>query len=126
MHGRNPSKASAVAAALFVAHASLVVIAPLDAHAEEAIEAGCRLLRENDCDGACHRSHAADDDPSSLYSRETRKVQSREALHRQVELCVSRLGSMIFPEEISSVVAALDNDRYHFTAPMWRAQGDRP
>jgi hypothetical protein len=78
------------------------------------IEAGRRLLAENGCNGACHRSRAEDDDPRTLYTRATRKVHSRDELVKQVETCVSRLGSMIFPEEIGSVAAALDHDHYRF------------
>lgn len=95
------------------------VLRPLSAVAGEhstthEVETGRRLLAENGCDGSCHRSHAPDDDPVSLYTRATRKVQSRAELRRQVEFCVSQLNSMIFPEDIGSVVAALDHDHYHF------------
>lgn len=95
------------------------VVCPSAARAEDRavsreIETGRRLLTENDCNGSCHRSHAPDDDPSSLYTRSTSKVQSRAELTRQVEFCVSQLGSMIFPEDIGSLVAALDHDHYHF------------
>lgn len=102
----------------------LLLVAPLVAAetggvlAGESVPAsvveGRRLLGENNCDGACHRGRSDDDDPLSLYRRADRKVQSREELHRQVGFCVSRLGSMIFPEEIGSVVDALDHDHYHF------------
>lgn len=78
------------------------------------IEAGRRLIAENGCDGACHRSRAEDDDPLTLYTRATRRVHSRDELVKQVEMCVSRLGSMIFPEEVGSVAAALDHDHYRF------------
>ncbi|WP_294537206.1 hypothetical protein [uncultured Rhodoblastus sp.] len=73
---------------------------------------GRRVLADNQCNGACHQSHAEDNDPLGLYTRANRKVNDRAALHRQVEHCVSRLGSMIFPEEIDAVAAALDVDYY--------------
>ncbi len=79
-----------------------------------SIEAGRRLLAENQCDGACHRARANDADPTAIYRRADRRVQSREELDRQVAFCVSRLGSMIFSEEIGSVAAALDHDHYRF------------
>lgn len=82
--------------------------------APASVAEGRRLLAENRCDGACHRARSDDDDPLSLYRRPDRKVQSRDELRRQVDFCVSRLGSMIFPEEIGSVVDALDHDHYHF------------
>lgn len=95
------------------------VLRPPPAAAEERavggdVETGRRLLAENGCDGSCHRNHSPDDDPIDLYTRSTRKVQSRAELRRQVEFCVSQLNSMIFPEDIGSVAAALDHDHYHF------------
>lgn len=108
-----------IAAALVVsAVAGAVLHSGTSVRADEsgplAVEAGRRLLAENNCNGACHRIRSEDDDPLSFYRRPGRKVQSREELHKQVELCVSRLGSMIFAEEIGSVVSALDRDHYHF------------
>jgi hypothetical protein len=82
------------------------------ARAEDELALGRRLLAENRCNGACHQSHAADNDPLSLYTRENRKVNDRDALRQMVSKCVSSLGSMIFPEEIDAVVAALDQDFY--------------
>ncbi len=96
---------------LAVATTTAALAGPID---PASIAEGRRLLAENHCDGSCHRARSDDDDPLSLYRREGRKVQSREELHRQVSFCVSRLGSMIFPEEIGSVVDALDHDHYHF------------
>ena len=78
------------------------------------LEDGRRLLAENGCDGACHAARVDGADPITLYTRPNRRVQSREDLHKQVESCVSHLGSMIFPEEIDAVAAALDHDHYHF------------
>jgi len=103
---------------LVLAVAALVAAGTTGAFADEAVSAsvaeGRRLLAENHCDGACHSAKSGGDDPTELYRRAGRKVQSREELHRQVAFCVSRLGSMIFPEEIGSVVDALDHDHYHF------------
>ena len=82
------------------------------AQAEDALALGRLLLAENRCNGACHQSHAEDNDPLSLYTRENRKVNDREALRRMVEKCVSSLGAMIFPEEMDAVAAALDQDYY--------------
>lgn len=75
---------------------------------------GRRLLAENRCNGACHQSHAEDNDPLSLYTRDNRRVNDRVALRRQVERCVASLSSMIFPEELDAVAAALDRDFYKF------------
>ena len=79
-----------------------------------SIAEGRRLLAENNCNGACHQSYAADNDPLSLYSPTVRKMRNRQQLSGQVKMCVSRLGSMIFPEELDSVTAALDHDYYRF------------
>ena len=80
--------------------------------ADDDLALGRRLLAENRCNGACHQSHAEDNDPLSLYTRENRKVNDRAALRRMVDKCVSSLGSMIFPEDVDAVVAALDQDFY--------------
>ncbi|WP_407048884.1 hypothetical protein [Methyloraptor flagellatus] len=79
-----------------------------------SIELGRRLLAENGCNGACHLARVTDGNPMSLYTRSTRRVNAREELRRQVEVCVSRLNVMVFPEDIESVVGALDDDFYHF------------
>lgn len=79
-----------------------------------SIELGRRLLAENGCNGACHLARVTDGDPTSLYTRSTRRVNGREELRLQVEVCVSRLNVMIFPEDIESLVGALDDDFYHF------------
>jgi hypothetical protein len=106
------------ALAVLIVGATVASVAQVGRAEEKAVPAsvaeGRRLLAENGCDGACHRARTDDDEPTSLYRRPDRKVQSREELHRQVGFCVSRLGSMIFPEEIGSVVDALDHDHYHF------------
>lgn len=78
------------------------------------LETGRRLLAENDCNGACHARRATDGKALSLYTPFERRIQTRVELRKQVESCVSHLGSMIFPEEIESVAAALDHDHYHF------------
>lgn len=78
------------------------------------LETGRRLLVENDCNGACHARRATDGKALSLYTPFERRIQTRADLVKQVEACVSHLGSMIFPEEIESVAAALDHDHYHF------------
>lgn len=79
-----------------------------------AVIAGRKLLAENNCNGDCHRVRLGNADPMTLYSRLTRRVNSREELRQQVELCVSRLNSLIFPEDLESVVTALDHDGYRF------------
>lgn len=78
------------------------------------LETGRRLLAENDCNGACHAKRATDGKALSLYMPFERRIQTRADLRRQVETCVSHLGSMVFPEEIDSVATALDHDHYHF------------
>jgi hypothetical protein len=90
----------------------LLLLTATAARAEDELTLGRRLLDEHRCNGACHQSHAADNDPLSLYTRDNRKVNDRAALRRMVETCASSLGSMIFPEEIDAVVAALDQDHY--------------
>ena len=85
-----------------------------DAGIARAVEEGRALLAEHGCNGACHQSYAADNDPLSLYTRADRKVRSRVELDAKVSYCVSRLGTMIFPEDMRSVSEALAADYYKF------------
>jgi hypothetical protein len=80
----------------------------------DTVASGRRLLAENGCNGACHQARVGGRDPSTLYTQVTRRVNSREELRQQVDVCVSRLNAMIFPDDIEAVVSALDHDGYHF------------
>ncbi|MDE2362915.1 MAG: hypothetical protein KGM42_09570 [Hyphomicrobiales bacterium] len=104
---------SAVLAAL-LASAAGAPAAAQEKSAARSVEEGRALLAEHGCNGSCHQSYSADNDPLSLYTRPDRKVVSRKALDSQVSYCVSRLGTMIFPEDMQSVSDALDADYYKF------------
>lgn len=75
---------------------------------------GRDILKENDCNGACHQKVMKGADPVTLYTRSIRKVNSPEELKRQVDMCISVLNAPIFPEDATHVVTALDHDAYHF------------
>lgn len=94
----------------------LLVVWPIAAAAQGAasVEQGRALLKEHGCNGGCHQSHAEDDDPLTLYTRSDRKVRTRAQLDAQVNTCASTLGTMIFPEDVQSLSAALDGDFYAF------------
>jgi hypothetical protein len=72
------------------------------------------IIKENECNGACHQKAVKGADPVTLYTRTIRKVNSPEELRRQVDLCISFLNAPIFPEDAAHVVTALDRDAYHF------------
>lgn len=87
-----------------------------DAPHSTRLDEGRALLRDNKCNGSCHQSYSEDNDPLTLYTRDDRKARNRQELDAMVRKCVSSLGSMIFPEEIESVSAALEVDYYRFSA----------
>lgn len=104
---------------LAVACAILWLLSAAQAWSEErsvpaAVASGRHLLSENGCNGACHQARTGSADPATFYGRATRRVNSREELRQQVDVCVSRLNAMIFPEDIEAIVSALDHDDYHF------------
>lgn len=92
----------------------LFLASPADANDLAAVEQGRALLKEHNCNGSCHQSYSEDNDPLTLYTRESRKARTRAQLDAQVKYCVSALGTMIFPEDLESVSAALDHDFYKF------------
>jgi predicted ATPase len=91
-----------------------LILAAGSANAESALERGRALLKEHNCNGGCHQSHAEDNDPLTLYLRAGRKSTDRNKLTAQVRYCVSQLNLMIFPEDEPAIVEALDRDFYKF------------
>ena len=94
-----------------------IAFAGSDARGQEGasnIATGREIIRENDCNGACHQKVVKGANPLTLYTRTIRKVNSSEELRRQVEMCVSLLNAPIFPEDVAHVVRALDHDAYNF------------
>jgi hypothetical protein len=87
---------------------------PALADEAQLIAQGRKLLAENECNGACHARKAPDGDPLKLYTRPNPKVTSFDGLKRQVTRCVAGTGAQIAPDEIDSVVAALNADYYKF------------
>ena len=85
-----------------------------DVRSSAALAEGRALLSEHKCNGACHQSYSADNDPLTLYTRADRKARNRAELDMQVRRCVASLGSMMFPEDMQNVSAALDADYYRF------------
>lgn len=81
---------------------------------DSQVALGRKLLAANNCNGSCHQKRAPDGNALSLYTRPDRKVTSLPQLHRQVERCVANTKAMISPDEISAVVAALNQDYYKF------------
>ncbi len=98
---------------------ALVVILALSgssalAQDNAAVEEGRLLLKEHNCNGNCHQSHAADNEALSLYTREERKAKDFAELDRYVRLCVANVGSMVFPEDIPKMSTALNVDFYKY------------
>ena len=85
-----------------------------DASALTSIELGRQLLTENGCNGSCHSAHMNGSGSTTIYTRTTRRVNSHEELRHQVQVCVSKLNAQIFPEDVDSLVTALDHDFYRF------------
>lgn len=68
------------------------------------INHGKSLQQEN-----CMRCH---DD--SIYTREERRVTTREALQRQVQRCETNLNLAWFPEDVDAVTEYLNTSFYKF------------
>lgn len=94
--------------------ALLAASGPVLADDAQIIAQGRKLMAENNCNGACHASKAPDGDPAKLFTRANRKVTSLDGLKAQVTRCVAGAGARIAPDEINSVVAALNHDYYKF------------
>lgn len=62
---------------------------------------------------SCHTS-LMDGEPSRIYTREDRKVDSLARLESQVRMCDSSLGLKLFDEDIMSLVAYLNQEFYKF------------
>ncbi|MCB1542409.1 MAG: hypothetical protein KDJ16_06565 [Hyphomicrobiales bacterium] len=78
------------------------------------IAEGRALLKESNCNGNCHQSYSADNEALSLYTRDDRKAIDRAKLDRFVRQCVASVGSMVFPEDIEKISAALNADFYKY------------
>ena len=76
---------------------------------------GRKLVAEKRCED-CH-SNRTMGDAKAIYLRKDRKVTSLGKLKAQVALCNSDLNLQMFPDEEGHVVAYLDGEYYHFTAP---------
>jgi len=98
----------------FLVLAMLLAFTPALAGEDEAIVRGRELMTQNQCNGACHQAKAPEGDPAKLYTRANAKVKSLDGLKRQVERCVAMVGAHVAPDEIDSVVAALNADYYKF------------
>jgi hypothetical protein len=81
---------------------------------DQLVGQGRNLLAENDCNGACHKSHSPDGNALSLYTRPNRKVKNVSQLESQVGRCIANTNAMISPNEIGAVAAALNQDFYKF------------
>lgn len=108
--------------AMMIGVATCSIALAEDGKTINALDTGRALLRDNKCNGSCHQSYSEDNDPLTLYTRVDRKANNRQELDRMVRKCVASLGSMIFPEEIENVSAALEADYYKFSQPQ-RGQG---
>lgn len=61
-----------------------------------------------------HDQHCMQCHDSGVYTREDRRVNSLEALHKQVRRCEQSLGLKWFDEDIENVVQYLNRNHYHF------------
>ncbi len=80
----------------------------------KTLDLGRRLITENQCNGACHQSRAADGNPTSLFTRANRKVNDLPALRKQVGRCLSAANPMASSEDADAITAALAHDYYKF------------
>ena len=94
--------------------ATLFLVAGAVLAAGDANE-GRKLVAEKHCED-CHANKTLGD-AKAVYLRKDRKVTTLEKLKAQVALCNSELNLQMFPDEEEHVVAFLNNEYYHFSAP---------
>ena len=75
------------------------------------LKRGKELVQEN-----CIKCHAdmMGGDPSKIYTREDRRIDSLEALNQQVHRCKTALGVSWPEDQIADVVAYLNKTYYKF------------
>lgn len=61
-----------------------------------------------------HDQHCMQCHDSSVYTREDRRVNSLEALHKQVRRCDASLGLRWFDQDVENVVQYLNQTYYNF------------
>ncbi len=62
-----------------------------------------------------HRQHCTSCHDSSVYTRENRRVHSRQQLESQVRMCDANLGIKLYDDDIQALTEYLDRHYYHFT-----------
>ena len=92
--------------------AALAVLGTAAAPAQAADVAAGKKLHAEHC-VACHTS-LMDGEPSRMYTREERKVDSRQALKSRVRQCELSLGLQWFDDDIADVAAYLNEQYYKF------------
>jgi len=63
---------------------------------------------------ALHEEHCVSCHGSEVYTREDRRVQSREALASQVRMCEQNLGLTWFDDDVDAVTRLLNQKYYQF------------
>lgn len=75
------------------------------------LKLGAKLIENNQCD-ACHIRNVGGNG-HSIY-RPAGRVNSLSLLRGQVEACNTTLNLALFPDEVTSIAAVLNQDHYHF------------
>ena len=63
---------------------------------------------------AFHQQHCTGCHDASVYTREDRRVHSRQQLESQVRMCDANLGIKLFEDDILALTDFLDYRYYHF------------
>lgn len=79
-----------------------------EAQVTDVTHPGKELFTEN-CMGSCHL-HKTD----ALFTRKDRKSDSKQALAKMVNFCVSNLGIEIFPEDEAQITEYLNQKFYQY------------
>lgn len=104
----------ALAAAATLLAAPLALAQPkLHEYPDADLALGARLIAEHRCD-ACHARQVGGDG-SAIY-RPQGRINTPAALRGMVDYCSTELKLSLFPEEVSSIAAVLQRDRYRFAA----------
>jgi len=106
MNARTSFVALALCTALLPARAQ-----GLEIFKDADVALGEKLIKERGCD-QCHAARVGGDG-SAIY-RPKGRINTPAALRTMVEYCNTQGNMQLFPDEVTSIAAALQRDHYHF------------
>lgn len=91
---------------------SLTCSAYADPFPKADAASGKRAFDEAQC-AACH-DKLVGGDGTKIFTRPDRKITTAPALLKMVRFCIDRTGASVFPEDVESIAAYLNQRYYKF------------